>query len=93
MTDAEAAEAAWTALLERFAHDLEAPAAEQTTWHPLDQPLPPRLAPVVQQLIERQAERMSLLRLGMAETGAHLAALHLVPAERSDGAAYIDRDA
>lgn len=90
---AAAGDAAWTALLDRFEHDLDTDADATGDWHPPGTPLPPHLVERARTLVDRQAERMSLLHAELVDTRAHLAALDLVPPARTITAAYVERDA
>ena len=87
-------DAGWLALLERFERDLEDNHANPEPWDPILQssPLPASLVDRASRLVAQQEQRMARLRGELAATRAHLDAIGMVPALRSDGAAYVDID-
>ncbi len=82
----------WHALLDRLEADVDSPGTGH--WRPVEDaaPLPPELADRARRIVARQQQRLASLRADLAATRAHLDALSLIPAERMDAAAYIDRE-
>jgi hypothetical protein len=84
----------WLDLLARFEHDLESPLDAWEPWEPviIDTPLPEHLVDRARLIVARQEQRMARLQVEMIATRAHLDAVGMVPALRTDTAAYLDLD-
>lgn len=91
----------WTTLLERLERELDADPAQTPAdtdavgpWHPPADmpPLPAHLAGRARGVLARQQHRAARLHGEMATLRAHLDAVGLIPALRSDEAAYVDLD-
>lgn len=86
------ADGGWSALLDRLEADIDAGGTAPWRPEPTPAPLPPELADRARRILARQQRRLATLRADLAATRAHLDALALIPAERTDAAAYIDRE-
>ncbi|MBD7957443.1 hypothetical protein H9651_07310 [Microbacterium sp. Sa4CUA7] len=86
--------ATWLDLLERFERDLESTSEASEPWEPviIDTPLPEHLVDRARLIVARQQQRMARLQVELIATRAHLDAVGLVPARRTDTAAYLDLD-
>lgn len=84
--------AAWTALLDRFEHDLAAD-AELAPWEAPAEPLPAALAGRAEGLLRRQQERLRRQGEELHGVREQLGALRQVPQARTGAPAYLDIDA
>lgn len=87
MTDSE-----WTALLDRFEHDLDGASEILEQWTAPAAPLPAELADRARRLLRLQQERIARTRAELDDVRGQLDALRRVPAVRPDVPAYLDVD-
>lgn len=83
---------AWSAQLDRFERDLDAPAPGPWTPCPSLGPLPPQLLERARDIAARQLSRTAQLRGELGAVRAQLDAARLIPGTRTGAAAYVERD-
>lgn len=83
---------AWTAELDRFEQDLDAPAPGPWSPCPSLGPLPPQLLERARDIAARQLSRTAQLRGELASLRAQRDAARLIPGTRVDAAVYVERD-